>query len=62
MYVVQQDDDDEDEGDRDKVQSLFNKAKKIGARQGTPDDLPSPSKFRGSGKKLDGSAPEVGAV
>jgi len=53
------DDDDEDEGDRDKVTSLFNKAKKIGhARQGTADDLPSSSKFRGSGKKLDGSAPE----
>lgn len=53
-----QDDSDDDEG-RDKVGSLFQKAKAIGAKQGTSDDLPTEGAFGGQGRTLAGSSAQV---
>lgn len=52
-----QDESDDDEG-KDKIGSLFQKAKAIGAQQGTADDLPS-SGFAGQGRTLGGSSAQV---
>lgn len=53
-----QDDSDDEEG-RDKVGSLFQKAKAIGAKQGTSDDLPTQGAFGGQGRTLAGSSAQV---
>jgi hypothetical protein len=49
------DEEDDDEG-KDKVGSLFRKAKAIGAQQGTADDLPPQAggAFAGQGRTLAG--------
>ena len=52
-------DDSDDEGD--KIGSLFQKAKAIGAQQGTADDLPTQGMFAGQGRTLAGGA-QVGVV
>lgn len=44
----------EDSDEEDRVGSIFQKAKAIGAKQGTADDLPEQSTFRGQGRTLAG--------
>eukprot|EP00983_Pelagomonas_calceolata_P021809 683798-Pelagomonas_calceolata.AAC.3 len=57
MHGTTQDEEDEDE---DKVSSLFDKARRSGAVQGTSSDLEQPSSsFRGQGRTLAGG-PQVG--
>lgn len=51
--------DDEGEGEGDKVSDLFKKAKAIGARQGTADDLPTQGAFQGAGRSLAGGPSQV---
>lgn len=53
-----QDEGDDDEGS-DKIGSLFQKAKAIGAQQGTADDLPTTGAFAGHGRTLAGSSAQV---
>eukprot|EP00878_Enallax_costatus_P001620 GHUV01001771.1.p1 GENE.GHUV01001771.1~~GHUV01001771.1.p1 ORF type:complete len:283 (+),score=97.43 GHUV01001771.1:128-976(+) len=45
---------EEDSDDEDRVGSIFQKAKAVGAKQGTVDDLPEESKFRGQSRTLAG--------
>lgn len=48
------------EKDEDKVSSLFDKARKAGATQGTSDDLaPQKGGFAGSGRTVAGGASQV---
>lgn len=65
IYIALQDDDDEDDGD-DRVADLFSKARKVGARQGTSQDLEGPSgssSFQGTAHSLTGKpAAQVGCV
>ncbi|KAF5828745.1 hypothetical protein DUNSADRAFT_17123 [Dunaliella salina] len=54
---------DEDDEDEDKVSSLFDKARRSGAVQGTSSDLEQPSSsFRGQGRTLAGGGPQAGAA
>jgi hypothetical protein len=53
--VLQDDSDDEEGGD--KIGSLFQKAKAIGAQQGTADDLPTQGAFAGQARTLLGGSP-----
>lgn len=56
-----QDGSDDEEG-KDKIGSLFQKAKAIGAQQGTADDLPTSGAFGGQARTLGGSSAQVCAA
>eukprot|EP00775_Hariotina_reticulata_P013724 gene13724-13846_t len=49
-----EDEGDDDYDEDDKVGSIFHKAKTIGAKQGTADDLPTSGAFAGQGRTLAG--------
>ncbi|KAF8072890.1 PUX4 [Scenedesmus sp. PABB004] len=53
-------DESDEEEDEDRVGSIFQKAKAIGATQGTADDLPPSGAFRGQGRTLADGQPAAG--
>lgn len=56
LLMLRAQEDSDDDEDEDRVGSIFQKAKAIGAQQGTADDLPTENAFRGQGRTLAGGS------